>query len=128
MKRELIPYYISRGLLSVFMGIVVSGGFNAWQVGVLVGGIVFVGFIYYAHCGHYLVDTSRPLMPLRRDERGMYIRDRASVAGIAVGGAAYALFYALSLILPLPFSAGGMALAVGVLAYFVVTTRMYAKK
>jgi hypothetical protein len=91
-----------------------------WWAAAGIGVLMFAGFLWYAHNGHYLVDTSKPLMPLRRDERGAAIRDRALVLAVAVGGvllAALALLnFALGIAIPVVW-----AILVGVATYFAMS-------
>lgn len=96
MKRELTLYYISQAVLSLlFATLMVGSGDFAWWYGAIISVVMFAGFVYYAHSGHYLIDTSTPLAPLRRDPRARQVRDRALVMAVAVGGVSFA---ALSLV------------------------------
>ncbi len=51
------------------------------------------GFLWYAHSGRYLIDPSKPLFPLRRDDRGNAIRDRALAVSVSVGGLSYLVLW-----------------------------------
>src|SRR5574341_1483413 len=90
-KRELIPYYLTRIILAALLGLWVGLSGASWWMGVLTGALVWAGFLWYAHSGHYLIDPSRPLAPLRRNERGLKIRDRALVSAVSIGGLSFAL-------------------------------------
>lgn len=127
MKRELIPYYISRAILSALLGVFFVVGGQPWWAGLLVGSVTFAGFLWYAHSGFYLIDPSQPLTPLRRDARGMAIRDRAVVIAVVVGGVGFALLTLARLVVPLPPNLGTWALLAGVITYFVVSTWLYAR-
>lgn len=127
MKRSLLPYYISRAIVSALLGVIINFGGRPWWVGLLLGTLVFAGFIWNAHSGFYVIDTTRPLMPLRRDARGTAIRDRATVWGVAAGGA---MFIALSLAGPLfqiTIKAGSLAALSGGIVYFVVTNWLFIR-
>jgi ABC-type antimicrobial peptide transport system permease subunit len=128
MRRELLPYYVSRLVLSSLFGVVFALSAGSWWMGLAAGLLVFAGFIWYAHSGHYMIDPSRPLAPLRRDERGKAIRDRAVVAGVVVGGLVYAALGLLRLILELPPNLGGWALLSGAVTYFVASHWLYARR
>ena len=128
MTRALIPYYVSRAILSALAGLIVTLGGLPWWVGLLTGLLTFGGFLWYAHSGFHLVDTSTPLTPLRRDERGRAIRDRAVVAAVVVGGLVYGVLSLTELALPLLPAAGAWALLAGVITYFVASNWLYAKR
>ncbi len=89
--RELIPYYISRALLAALAGWF-AASIRGPLAGIVMGTFIFAGFIWYAHSGWYLIDTTHPLSPLRRDARGSTIRDSAVVTAISVTGPLYVLF------------------------------------
>jgi hypothetical protein len=126
-ERALLPYYLSRALMSALLGLALALGGSAWWLGALTGALTFAGFLWYAHSGFYLVDTSRPLAPLRRDERGKAIRDRAAVAALAVGGVTFGALALLGQAVSLPPNATNWALLVGVIAYFVVSNWLYLR-
>lgn len=127
MRRELIPYYVSRAFLSALLGLLISSGNGTWM-GVILGLAVYVGFIWYAHSGRYLVDTTNPLFPLRRDARGMAIRDRAVVISVGIGGVAYLGLSIASHLLSISAPIGSWAFALGVVAYFVITNWLFIKQ
>jgi len=127
MKRELIPYYASRALFSALLGLLISSGKEIW-LGVLVGLVVYVGFLWYAHSGRYLIDTTTPLFPLRRDARGEVIRDRAIGLSVAVGGLAYLALSLASDVFPIETHVGSWALTAGVVAYFVISNWLFIKQ
>jgi hypothetical protein len=127
MNRALIPYYVSRAILSALFGYVISTGAGA-TLGASMGALTFVGFLWYAHNGRYLIDTSTPLFPLRRDDRGSAIRDRAVVTSVAIAGVTYAALGLLSRGLPIPLSIGWLAIVVGVVSYFVVSNWLFMKR
>lgn len=124
MKRELLPYYLSRALLSALLGYIISGGIGIWW-GIAMGLVVFVGFVWYAHSGWFLVDTSNPIFPLQRDARGKAIRDRAVVLAVAIGGLAYFILSVISMVTSYELRAGSLSLALGVLGYFFISYWMF---
>jgi hypothetical protein len=127
MKRELIPYYISRAVLSALFGLL-FGWQSEWWLGALTGVVMLAGFVWYAHSGRYLIDPSTPLAPLRRDERGKAIRDRALVAGVAVGGLVVAGLGVAGLVWPLSISLGSVGMLAGVITYFVVSNWLFVRE
>ncbi len=120
MNKVLIPYYVSRAVLAGLIGWILSTGIALW-VGVGAGLLAYAGFLWYAHSGRYLVDPSRPLTPLRRDARGMKIRDRSLVLAVGIGGLFYALATIASRFVTLPANLGSWAVLLGVLVYFGVS-------
>jgi hypothetical protein len=127
MKRELIPYYISRAALSALFGLLI-GWQSGWWLGVLTGVVMLAMFVWYAHSGRYLIDPSRPLAPLRRDERGKVIRDRALVAGVVVGGLVVAGLGVAGLVWPLSTNLGSVGMLAGVITYFAVSNWLFVRR
>ena len=126
MKKELTVYYLSRAVLSVLFGVLASLSGRIW-VGILIGTIVFVGFIWYAHSGRYLIDTSTPLTPLRRDARGKEIRNRALVAAVAVGGMMYGFLKLIGLFFKIPDNISTWVLFLSVILYITISNWMYIR-
>lgn len=127
MKKALIPYYLSRAVLAGLVGWILSSGMGLW-VGVVTGALAYAGFLWYAHSGRYLVDTSHPLTPLRRDARGVAIRDRSLVLAVGFGGLFYALAILLSRMVVLPGNIGSWAVLAGVLVYFGATAWYFRRQ
>lgn len=127
MRKELIPYYLSRAVFSALVGLLIGLKVGPWWMGLLTGVLIFAGFIWYAHSGRYLIDTSRPLTPLRRDERGKRIRDRSAVAAVAIAGVVYGGLGLLVPVFPVENTAAWAALA-GVIVYFAVSNWYYARQ
>ena len=126
MKKELMPYYLSRAVLSIAFALAFIFLKGTLWMGIAIGVLSFAGFIWYAHSGRYLVDPSSPLTPLRRDARGKAIRDRAVVAGVAVGGMAFFLLFVVRSLLGWSINLDSISLLVGVITYFVVSNYLYA--
>ncbi len=78
-KREFLPYYLSRLVLSVLFAIVVLG--FTWQAFAL-GGALFALFVWYLHSGWYRVQKESALFPLRRDAYGLEVQRKSLVAAI----------------------------------------------
>jgi hypothetical protein len=123
----LVLYYVSRALLSSLLGYMISTGTEIW-FGSTLGLVMFLGFIWYAHSGRFLVDASNPLFPLRRDDRGRGIRDRPVVLAVGVGGLAYFILSFLPDRIHLKSQAGSLAFAVGMLTYFMATNWLFIKQ
>jgi hypothetical protein len=127
MKSELVPYYVSRGILSILIGVVIFWGGSPWWLALLIGILVFAGFLWYAHSGFYLIDTSQPLTPLRRDARGKAIRDRAVVIAVVVGAAVYLALSLAGLVLPHALPPLSLSVPAAVIAYFAVSTWLFLR-
>jgi hypothetical protein len=126
MNRALIPYYTSRALLSAIFGYVISSAAGVLP-GAILGAVTFLGFLWYAHSGRYLVDTSSPLFPLRRDARGSAIRDRSVVVAVTIAGLTYAILSILSPLLPLQAPIGWLAIIIGVVSYFAASSWLFIR-
>jgi hypothetical protein len=127
MKRVLIPYYVSRAVLSALLGVVVAYPDRPWWTGLGVGALVFAVFLWYAHSGHYQIDPTTPLTPLRRDERGGAIRDRAVVWAVAAGGILFALLSLAGAVFQTTIAAGSLALLSSVVIYFAVSNWLHIR-
>lgn len=122
MKHKLIPYYVSRLLLSAAIAAAcMLDGPIPWWGGLGAGLVAFAGFLWYAHSGHYVVDTTTPLFPIRRDARGKVVRDRALVLAVIVGSLFYGGLWLLGQALSLPYAPHIVAIPAAVLAYFGAT-------
>ncbi|MBN1451745.1 MAG: hypothetical protein JW963_12080 [Anaerolineales bacterium] len=111
MKREFLPYYISRLILSLAFSILVLG-FH-WKA--LILALVFFGlFLLYLHSGWFHVDLTNPFLPLRRDSRGELIQRKALILAIIVGFSLYLLSGALGFVL----ISGNLAISVAIVTYF----------
>lgn len=126
MIKELIPYYISRVVFAALLGWFASSE-KGLLIGILMGGFLYAGFLWYAHSGRYLIDITTPLFPLRRDYRGNVIRDRALVTSVGVAGLLFFLFAILETIFSLGFQIGRIALITGIATYFIVTNLLFVR-
>lgn len=126
MNRALTPYYVSRAVLSALFGYLISTGAGL-AVGAVLGGLTFLAFVWYAHSGRYLVDTSNALFPLRRDARASAIRDRSLVVSVALAGLTYALLAILSQQLSIQPYIGWLAVVVGVVCYFALSNWLFIR-
>jgi sterol desaturase/sphingolipid hydroxylase (fatty acid hydroxylase superfamily) len=124
MKRQFLPYYASRAVLSLIFAMLVLG--FTWKAGVLAA-CFFALFLVYLHSGWFEVDPGRPWFPLRRDERGREIQRQALIAALVSGVVIFVLLTALPVIGPLPLPAGPLAVALSALVYFGVQFALFAK-
>ena len=125
MKREFIPYYLSRAALSAIFAILVMG--LAWKA--FFFAIVLFGlFVLYLHSGWFLVDPSHPLTPLRRDEHGRQIQRIALITAVVVGILLFVISMQASTFLGTSFVTGPLALSIGVLTYFITQFVLFARQ
>jgi hypothetical protein len=71
-------YYVSRSVVSAAAAAVIWAGTHSIWLAVLTGVVTLSLFVWTAHSGHFVVDPSRPLTPLRRDEREQWVTARAA--------------------------------------------------
>ena len=116
MKKEYLPYYLSRALLSAAFALLVFK--LSWQAAVL-GLVMFGLFLLYLHSGWFRVDLSQPLFPLRRDDRGASIQRKALIFAIAAGALVYLVLSQTPLFSRIQVASGSLALAIAVLTYFI---------
>lgn len=120
-NQRLLPYYMTRALISVLFAFWTATILQTWLGGLIAGVLLFAGFLWYAHSGWYQLDLTTPFFPLRRDERGQAIRNQALVVAVAVGGVVFAVASLLAPSLSLAMSAGTIALISAVGCYFAIT-------
>ncbi|CAG0960518.1 hypothetical protein ANAEL_00600 [Anaerolineales bacterium] len=109
MKKEFLPYYISRFILSAVFSILV------WRFTWIAAFMTFVFFglfMLYLHSGWFSIDLSTPLYPLRRDSHGQMVQRKALIVAVVLGMLLYA--FAGSLI------SGQIALSISIVVYFIV--------
>lgn len=116
MKKEYIPYYISRAVLSAAFALLVFR--FTWQAAVF-GLVIFGLFLLYLHSGWFRVDLSQPLFPLRRDDRGASIQRKALIFAIFTGALVYLVLSQTPLFSGIQAASGSLALAIAVLIYFI---------
>ncbi len=116
MKKEFLPYYISRLILSMVFSILV------WQfklMAALMVTVFFGLFLLYLHSGWFSIDLSTPLYPLRRDLHGQDIQRKALIAAVTLGILLYV--FAGSWI------SSHLALSIGIVTYFIVQFAFFIK-
>jgi fatty acid desaturase len=122
MTKRLLPYYLSRTVLSLAFGLLLfATGSSIWSA-LLLSGLILVLFLWAPHSGRYSVHPEFAITPLRRDERTQAINDKAARNAFVVSmllialitiytGATGAPAISLRLIKLVP--------AIGALTYFV---------
>jgi hypothetical protein len=124
MKREFIPYYVSRAVLSLVLAVVVLG--LTWQAAALAA-CFFAFFLVYLHSGWFEVDPSRPWFPLRRDERGREIQRKALIAALVSGVIVFVLLTAIPFSASPALAAGPLAMVLGACVYFGTQFVLFAR-
>jgi nitrogen fixation-related uncharacterized protein len=122
MNKPMIPYYFSRTIISVAIGMLFFfTGTPLWG-SMLMGGLILALFLWAPHSGRYSVHPEFGITALRRDERTQTINDKAArnafIASMLMVGAIAVYFDSLGVI---NISTGiiKIVLAVGALTYFV---------
>jgi hypothetical protein len=114
MKKEYLPYYISRAILSLAFALLVSG--LNWYA-LLVAVILFGLFLLYIHSGWFQIDLEKPLTPLRRDPYGQSIQRKALIIAVSISLISYALVSVLSGYLSIGVIPGNVYLILGIVLY-----------
>ncbi len=124
MKKEYIPYYLSRAIFSAVFSLFVLG--INWQAGFLAA--VFFGlFLLYLHSGWFQIDMSTALVPLRRDSHGNLIQRKALIASVVVGLTIYLISTQLSGTLFQFVTFGNIGFPAAVVTYFLVQFVLFAR-
>jgi hypothetical protein len=124
MKKEFLPYYISRFILSAVFSILV------WDLSLtsVLMTIVFFGlFLFYLHSGWFSIDLGNPFFPLRRDSHGQEIQRKALVASVVISLLLYTISIPLSSLMGIPLINGNIALSIGIVAYFIAQFTFFIK-
>jgi hypothetical protein len=124
MRRDLLPYYISRAVLAALVGWFMSSQLGLW-LGIGMGLIIYAAFIWYAHSGRYMVDASNPLFPLRRDARGNVVRDKAVLAAVVVGLFVYLVIFLVNIFFQTSVPNTSVPLALAILTYFAASQWLF---
>lgn len=124
MKKEFLPYYTSRAVLSAIIGILVFG--FSWKASIFTA-VTFALFLLYLHSGWFQIDRHSPWFPVRRDERGQQVQRKALIAAILTGAVFYAIFSLASQWYLLPSIGSSLALILAILAYFLTQFFLLAK-
>jgi hypothetical protein len=124
MKKEFLPYYISRAMISVGFAVLVLG--LNWQAAIAAL-VIFGFFLLYLHSGWFTIDLKSPLFPLRRDARGQEVQRKALIAAVVVGLLSYLITPQLSRFTGLSLIPGSVILAIAVLTYFIAQFILMAR-
>ena len=123
MKKEFLPFYVSRAVLSSIFSILVMG--FTWKA-LLLATALFGVFLLYLHSGWFSVDLSHPFMPLRRDPRGLEIQRKALIVSVVLGMLISLFSFQLGGFIGLTLS-GNIALSIGIITYFVTQFILFAR-
>ncbi len=124
MKKEFLPYYISRFILSVVFSILVWS--FTWMA--LLMTFVFFGlFLLYLHSGWFSIDLSTPLYPLRHDSHGREVQRKALIFAVSLSLLLYTFAVPLSNFFSVPIISGHTALSVGIFTYFIAQFTLFFK-
>lgn len=118
----MIPYYLSRAIISVVVGVLlVATGSPVWQA-ILIAGFILAFFLYAPHSGRYSVHPELGVTALRRDERTQAINDKAArnafiISMLILGGVV--VYFSSFGVANVSISVFKLVLAIGALTYFV---------
>ena len=124
MKKQFLPYYISRAILSSVFPILIFG-FD-WKA-LLFGCVIFAFFLLYLHSGWFMVDPDKALFPLRRDDRGQRVQRKALIMGVFLGLLSYLTLTQLSNFYDLTLMPGSISFSIAIVAYFASQFVLFAK-
>ncbi len=116
MKKEYLPYYISRILFSAIFSVLIFG--LTWTAGGFAILLISLFFLYL-HSGWFEINLNTPLTPLRRDTRGKEAQRKALIAALVCG----ILFFVVSPYFSSYFISAGtryLSLLIGIVIYFGV--------
>jgi hypothetical protein len=124
MKKEFLPYYISRFIISMVVSIL--AWHFTWMAALMT--FVFFGlFLLYLHSGWFSIDLRNPLVPLRRDAHGQQVQRKALIISIVVSLLLYLTSLQLSSYLGWSMVSGNLALSIGIITYFIAQFVLFAK-
>jgi len=124
MKKEFSLYYVSRAALSLVLAFAVCG--LTWKA-LLLAAFFMALFVLYLHSGWFQIDASRPLFPLRRDDRGREVQRKALIAALVSGVALFLILLATPLGAAPAESAGPLAMVFGSCVYFATQFFLFAR-
>jgi hypothetical protein len=114
-------YYSSRALIAAGIGCLIWAAGGPWWIAVVVGVLSLAFFGWAKRSGRYVVAKGGGIAPMRRDEHGQSVTDRAGRTGftammLAVGG--LAIYYGIVAQVNVPVLALVSVVALGWAAYF----------
>ncbi len=115
-------YYISRGLLSIILGVVVYAVSTSLLIGASSAVLVFVAFVWLSRSGRYRVNPEMGVRALKRDEWTQGIADKAGRNAwvvVAMAGSLVILYYGVISPGNIPVSILGILLLTGMVTYYV---------
>jgi len=119
---SMAPYYVSRALISIALGVFLALTGSQWWMAGLASLIVLALFLWAPHSGRYAVHPEFGVTALRRDERTQAINDQAArnafiVTGLIIAG--IAVYFSKIALASVPVAVLNLALLCGMLTYFV---------
>ena len=123
MKREYLPYYLSRAAFSTLFAGLVFG--ITWKAALFA--LIWIGlFLLYLHSGWFTIDPTTPLTPLRRDPHGKEIQRKALICAAAIALLLYLAAPYLSAWLQITLP-NASALGIAVISYSLVQFALFLK-
>ncbi len=116
MKKVFMPYYLSRAIFSA--GFAILAMEITWKA-LFMAVTLFGLFLLYLHSGWFLVDLRYPLIPLRRDARGLLIQRKALIISVCVGLLIYLFSAQVPTFFGLQIIGGNIVLVIAIITYFI---------
>jgi hypothetical protein len=124
MKKQFLPYYLSRSAFSCIFALYVFGA--TWG-SMLFAFVLFGLFLLYFHSGWFSIDYTNPYFPLRRDHRGILIQRKALLVAVVAGILTHLVCASGFCSVNLATGSGSIALSLGILAYFITQILLFVK-
>lgn len=122
MTKHMLPYYLSRTILSLIIGsLLYFTGSILWKA-ILLSGLILALFFWAPHSGRYSVHPEFGMAALRRDEFTQVVNDKAArnafiVIMLMVGG--MVIYYGFFGAIDASLSVIKIIICLGALSYFV---------
>ena len=122
MAKNMMPYYLSRTIFSLLIGVfLLLTGSTLWA-SILISALILAFFLWAPHSGRYAVHPELGVTALRRDERTQVVNDRAArnafvISMLALG--AITIYFGIIGAVVIPSSILKVLLGIGALAYFI---------
>jgi nitrogen fixation-related uncharacterized protein len=122
MSNKMIPYYVSRTIISAAFGLLLFVSGLPWWSALLMAGLILALFLWAPHSGRYSVHPELGVTALRRDERTQAINDKAArnafvVSMLAV--AAMAIYFGSTGAASISIHVFQSILIIGALSYLI---------
>ena len=122
MNKNMMPYYLSRTIISIAFGVLLFVTGSPLRNAMLMGGVILAFFLWAPHSGRYSVHPEFGITALRRDERTQVLNDKAARNAFIVTMltiAIIAVYFGSLGTINISIGIFNMILIIGALTYFV---------